>query len=372
MADLLGDAAATGRPTYRIVGSLPGGGPHTRLVVAHHDGLDIECVQKTVFSHATGVAFTEPRLLDRLRGDDIVTVLDAQHHPTIAGAVIFVMPRYIDGSVLDALNAGHQFSLSEAVNVIADCLTALAKVHDQLKAIHGDMKPGNLMLRPGKKRGALSDLGSAMPMDPSGNAIITGPTFLYLPPEAFASSLVNIVADIFSTGLTAFEMLNGRFDYAALVPDAVTRLGRGQRAVPDAALRWAPHIPKDLRMIVQRAIAIDPTKRPQSTHAMLKELRRAKFIDWRPTVVGTGLEGVWEGTWPPNVPVSKRRSYRVEVSPVRRGSQLRVKAAQLTAPGSRWQRFKVPTVDIARDDSRALAKVFAAVADRARQLVAAP
>ncbi len=366
-----GDAAAVGRPTYRILGPLPGGGPHSVLVIAHHDGFDIECVQKTVFAHATGIAFTEPRLLDRLRGDDIVTVLDAQHHPTIPGAVIFVMPRYPDGSVLDALNAGHQFSLSEVVSVIADGLTALAKVHDQLKGIHGDMKPGNLLLRPGKTRGALSDLGSAMPMDALGNAPMGGPTWLYLPPEAFATRLVNVRSDIYSTGLTAFEMLNGHFDYLAVVPGAVARLGRGLRAVPDAALRWSPHVPKELRLLIERAIAADAAKRPATTHAMLKELRSLKFIDWRLTGGGPGLQGTWEGTWPPRQAVSKRRTYRIEVTALKRSGRLRVRTVQLAKPGGRWQAFGVRLVDIAPDDSRALAKVFAAVADRARQLVAA-
>jgi serine/threonine protein kinase len=371
MTDILGDAAASGRPTYRIIGNLPGGGPTTRLVIAHHDGLDIECVQKTVYGHATGLAFTEPRLLDRLRGDDIVTVLDAQHHPTVAGAVIFVMPRYPEGSVLDALNGGHQFSLSEAVNITGDALTALAKVHDRLGGIHGDMKPGNVLLRSGRTRGALSDLGSAMPKDAMGTAPMVGPTWLYLPPEAFATNLVSVRSDIYSIGLTAFETLNGRFDYAALVPGAIARLGRGLRAIPDSALTWAPHVPKELRLIVQHAIAIDPAMRPASSHAMLKELRHLELIDWRRTLVGPGLIGGWEGTWPPQDPVHKRRAYRVEASLQKRSGRLRVTAQQRASAVGRWQTFGVPRVDIARDDARAMAKVFAAVAARVRQLVAA-
>ena len=273
--------------------------------------------------------------------------------------------------MLDALNAGHRFSLSEVVNVIADGLTALGKVHDQLKAVHGDMKPGNLMLRLGKARGALSDLGSAMPMGPSGAAPIGGPTYLYLPPEAFAANEVTVASDIYSTSLTAFEMLNGRFDYPGLVPGAPARLGRGLRGMPDNALHWSPHVPKELRVLLQRGFAIDPAKRPPTTHAMLKELRRLRFIDWRRTTVGPGLQGVWAGTWPARLTPSKRRAYRVEITPMKRSGRLRVIAKQRTKPGGPWQKFGVATTDIAPHDSRALAKVFAAVSDRVRQLVAA-
>ena len=332
---ILGDAAPAGRPTYRILGPLLGGGPHTSLVVAHHDGFDRECVQKTIFAHPTGIAFTEPRLLDRIRGEDIVTVLDAQHDPATPGAVTFVMPRYPEGSVVDALNSGHQFSLREAIDIVADGLTGLMKVHTILRAIHGDIKPGNVLLRLGRTRGALSDFGSAMPMDLAGNAPTVGPTFIYLAPEVLSTThVVNIGTDIYAFGLTLFEILNGALPYASLLPsDTVPRLQAGQRAVPDRMLTWQPHVPSELRRVVNRCISRDPARRPTDTRTMLVQLRALRPIDWRRVIVGPGIEGSWEGTWPPQLAVGHRRRYFVEVAPLRAGT-VRVKVTRLSRPGA--------------------------------------
>src|SRR5260370_24020406 len=149
-----GDAAAAGKPTYTILGPLPGGGPHTRLVLAHHEGFDRRCVQKTVFlTGPPAVLFAEPRLLDQLRGEDIVTVLDAQYDPHTPGAITFVMPYYPDGSILEALRSGHSFSLSEIVAIVADLLTAVAKIHS-VKYVDGDVKPGNALLWGSRSRAA--------------------------------------------------------------------------------------------------------------------------------------------------------------------------------------------------------------------------
>jgi serine/threonine protein kinase len=366
-----GDAAPAGKPTYTILGPLPGGGPHTRLVLAHHEGFDRRCVQKTVFlTGPPAVLFAEPRLLDQLRGEDIVSVLDAQYDPHTPGAITFVMPYYPDGSILDALRSGHSFSLSEVVAILADLLTAVAKIHG-VSYIDGDVKPGNALLWDGRTRAALSDVGSAAPVDASGTAPMVTWTWLYLAPECLpAGQRMTDRSDIYGVGLTAFELLNGMFDYAALQPPVtVPRLQRGLRAVPDRALRFGPHIPKDLRLIVQKAIAVDPGHRYSSGRAFLKNLRKLRFIDWRRTA-GVGLEGVWEGTWPAREAPAKRRGYRVEVTPIR-GRKLRVKATQRASAGAGWKRFGIPDATIGAADARGLSKIFSALEARARQLVPA-
>jgi serine/threonine protein kinase len=369
---ILGDAAPAGRPTYKIIGPLPGGGPHTQLVMAHHEGFDIECVQKTVFlAGPPAVLFAEPRLLDQLRGDDIVTVLDAQHDPHTPGAVTFVMPFYPDRAIHDALQAGHHFSLSEAVAIAADVLTGMAKLHD-LGYVHGDMKPGNALLRENRTRAALTDFGSAARVDSSGTAPMVMWTWLYLAPECVpAGNRVTIGSDVYAVGLTLHETLNGPLPYAQLPPPVTApRLQRGQRAMPDRALAARPHIPRDLRLVIQKATAVDPRRRYGNARAFLQPLRLLRFIDWRQTTSGPGLEGIWEGSWPPQQPIPRRRGYRVIVRAIR-GKKLRATCTQRTTTGGRWQRFGIPDADFGSSDVRAIARVFAAVEQFARQAVPA-
>lgn len=365
-----GDAAAVGRPTYTFVRNLGGGGQHTQLVIAHHAGFDMECVEKTVFlTGPPDVLFAEPRLLEKLRGDDIVHVLDAQFDPMSPSAATFIMPYYPDGTILEALVDGHQFSLSEVVAITADILTGMTKLHD-LGYIHGDIKPGNVMLKPGKGRGALGDVGSAAKADPSGMAAMGINTFLYLGPECFPSgNKVSRWSDLYAVGLTAFEMLAGPFDYAQLSPlVTVPRLQRGLRAMPETMLPFPPRVPRDLRLAIARAIAVDPKRRYVDARGFLKALRKPRFIDWRRTAIGPNRTGMWEGTYPPHMPVRRRRTYRIDVRAIKAG-KLRVTARQRLAAGGPWRRFGLPDQDLGVTDIRGLSRIFAAVEDRARQSI---
>src|SRR6202035_1310893 len=130
--------------------------------------------------------FAEPRRLLALDGEYIVPVLETQPDPANPAAVTIVTPYFAEGSALDAMTAGHRFSLSEATRVTSDLLNGASRVHLELNCIHGDLKLGQIFLHSGRTRGAVGDLGSAAPMDPSGKAPIVMPTWIYVAPEAAA------------------------------------------------------------------------------------------------------------------------------------------------------------------------------------------
>jgi serine/threonine-protein kinase len=294
-----------------------------------------------------------------------VPVLDCQYDPDHVGAVVFTMPFYKSGSIQYQLEQGYRFSVNHAIGIIADELAALGHVH--MKGfIDRDVKPANVLLSDDMKNGFLSDVGLVAQIEGDGRAPGNAGTYIYMAPEAFGSSgRVGVTGDIYGAGLTLWEMLSGPLDYAALqLPDVIARLGRGQRGLSDAQLVYEPHVPAELRRVINKAINRDASKRFRDTRTMIAALRALAVIDWRAVSRGSDLEGEWEGTWPPTRPLAHRRSYRIVASRLKSG-KVRVDAYQKVAAG--WRRFGVPRRDIAARDARALAQVFSAVQARARQ-----
>src|ERR1700730_8495990 len=98
---------------------------------AHHEGFDKPCVQKVVMTSGmpAAIAFAEPRLLDELKHDNLVPVLETQPDPHNPSAIVFTMPFFHQGSVRFALLQGHRFSIHRAVDISCDLLRALGHLH---------------------------------------------------------------------------------------------------------------------------------------------------------------------------------------------------------------------------------------------------
>src|SRR6266849_2902662 len=123
------------RPTYEALQTLQGGAINRALGVYRHKILGRDVVQKTIemAGRTDAAAYSEPRLLDRIRHDHIVPVYEAQFDPQVPDAITFVMPYYPGGSVEGALQQDYRFSLLQARALAVQTLDALAFVHTSLR-----------------------------------------------------------------------------------------------------------------------------------------------------------------------------------------------------------------------------------------------
>jgi serine/threonine protein kinase len=367
---IYGDAAPA-RPTYTNVTPVTAGGGGV-IFLAHHEGFDKPCVQKLVNTAGmpSAIAFAEPRLLDQLRHDQLVPVLETQPDPHIPGCIVFTMPYYRQGSIRFAVANGYRFSVHRAIDVACDMLTALGHLHAN-GLVHRDVKPENVFLTDNVQGGVLGDVGIAARLEADGKAPGGFGTTLFMPPDSFGpGSRVGPAMDIYCAGLTIFELVNGPIDYARLAgAPSQARLARGLRGIPDSALEFSPHVPAELRRVVRKAIKIAPPDRYADARAFSQAMRRLVLVDWVEDSRGVGLEGRWEGTWPPRLPIAQRRTFAVEVTTVRNG-YIAV-ALQRTAASGPWRRFGVADARLRATDSRSLTQFFSAVNARAAQLVAA-
>lgn len=372
---ILGDSArivgVLGTPTYSFLRTIEEGNTaETKLY--EHTVLGGLHVQKSisVLGLPDGVARSEPRLLERLDHPHLIKVREAQwdpdHDPSLK-IITFTTAYYEGKSIHAALDEGHQFSTAESVAIIDCVLDALHYLHASAGVLHRDIKPGNVLLNTSRNQGFVGDFGSAAYLSPAARQVdASGGTLLYRPPE-YASGSLDVRGDLYSTGMTMFELLNGAFDYAALDPDKLAeRADAGKPTLMPRHLAFQPWVSPSLVKFVRKLMATDRQNRFATADEALRALRNLKFVDWAPA----GADS-WIGRWPPRQPKSRQRLLRVGIESLsgRYAGLVLVSAASSTDGGRTWRRYarferRVPEADAAS----ALDAVFRAVEETAQSV----
>ena len=148
---------------------------------------------------------------------------------------------------------------SRVRSVIGQAALALSVAHSA-GIVHRDVKPANIMVT---KDGTvkLTDFGIARSADSSGltrQGEMLG-TPHYVSPEQALGHVATPLSDLYSLGIVAHELLSGRrpFDRGTPVATALAHVQDPPPPLPDG-------VPDDLRDIVERCIAKEPSDRPQS------------------------------------------------------------------------------------------------------------
>jgi serine/threonine protein kinase len=362
------------KPSYAILRSIKGGASG-KVYEADHVVFGRKCVQKTysTLGLEDAAAHEEPRLLHRIRHPHVAEVLEAQYDGEIADAITFVSVYYEGRCIAKAFDEGYRFSIHQSVRIATQLLDALAFVHHEpdLRVIHRDVKPGNAFLDRLRNHARLGDWGSAARMGPDGTVAGIEGSPLYTPPEAGPiNGRMAAAGDLYGVGMTLFETLSGPFDYANIDPAKVdARLAKGQRALPESAFTFAPHVPLQLRSVVRKSLRANPSQRQGSASEFIRELQRLGCIDWT-HIEGADIDGTWEGTWPPSVPAGRRRRYKVRSWLLGGGSSRgmrRLEALQAMPGCDRFSHFGVEDVTTEPDDRDAIERFFAAVEAKVAQ-----
>jgi serine/threonine-protein kinase len=232
----------------------------------------------------------------RLQHPHIVPILKAGE---VDGVPYFVMP-YVDGESIDArLRRTHTMGVRETVGIMKDAARALAFAHDR-GVVHRDIKPGNILLASGSATvtdfGVAKALSSALRSgDKSRGLTNTGMslgTILYMAPEQAAGDPeIDGRADIYSLGITAYEMLAGSAPFSTLSPREMLTARLTLPPPPLSAVR--KDVPVGLERLIARCLAIDPVDRPQTAAALVEALEdpetiSGSFVTTAPRLVHSG------------------------------------------------------------------------------------
>ncbi len=154
----------------------------------------------------------------------------------------------------------------------AEALDAL----DQAGWMHGDIKPSNIFLSP-QGHVTLLDLGMARHRDEDleGPRAIAGSGY-YLAPEHVSSACrPDIRSDIYSLGVVLYQLLAGRLPLHGKTFEQMVVAHK--QTAPLNLRRMAPHVPPRVAELVQRMLAKDPLRRPQSPAELVAELVRLEI-----------------------------------------------------------------------------------------------
>ena len=190
----------------------------------------------------------------------------------VGAAPYFVVMPWLAGATLaEMLAAEKRPPLPVALWIARQAAEAL----DALAAagwMHADVKPSNLFVSPSGHI-TLLDLGFARRPEEEGSAIdrsVCG-TVHYIAPEMVASALrPDIRSDIYSLGVTLYELLAGRLPFDG--PDLASLIEQHRQSEPPPLRSLKPQLPLGVSQLVHAMLSKEPLRRPQSPRELIDRL----------------------------------------------------------------------------------------------------
>lgn len=153
-----------------------------------------------------------------------------------------------------------------------ECAEALHEAHRH-EILHRDVKPANILIEPDSGIAKLTDFGLAH-LGASGEFTLAGrisgsPS--YMSPEQANAQAMDARSDIFSLGVTLYELLCGKRPYEGVTAEEIIGKLRKNQRVPLYDRR--PDLDKSIRDIVETAMAYKRENRYQDAAEMARHLR---------------------------------------------------------------------------------------------------
>lgn len=254
---------------YKIIEPLGSGGFGT-VYLAEDTWIDKRVALKV--PHRQGLDFgellKEPRLLASLNHPNIVTVVTAEKQDN----VFFIVMEYVPGETLEnIIGARGGLDLALTLDYTCQICNAVDHAHKQ-GVLHRDLRPANVFVN---EKGLLKvgDFGTSRILEVAahGTTVIGSPP--YMAPEQFEGRAV-FASDLYSLGVTMYQMLTGQLPYDSPSPNDLDRLRRGELTAPLRSRNSS--VPQIIDDIVMRAMAPDVASRYQRAEDLLNDLLNAR------------------------------------------------------------------------------------------------
>lgn len=219
--------------------------------------------------------FREAEAAGRLHHPNIVTVYDVGEEPDLA----FIAMDFVEGQSLgDHISKESLLPVDTVYELIAQVAEALDYAHQQ-NIVHRDIKPGNIMYNPESEQVKVADFGIARITDDSKTKtgdILGSP--IYMSPEQLKGSKVAGATDIYSLGVTLYQLLTAEvpFNGDSIANLAYQILNKKYKSVREVRAE----LPASAARIVNKAMQKDPAKRYANGDAMAEALRKSLGRDF--------------------------------------------------------------------------------------------
>ncbi len=213
--------------------------------------------------------FREAEAAGRLSHPGIVTVYDVGEEPDLA----FIAMDYAEGKPLNSYNKPKSLLPIDRVHsIILNVADALEYAHEQ-KIVHRDIKPENIIYNASTGEVKVTDFGIARITD--GSKTRTGSVMgspLYMSPEQLMGKKVAGSSDIYSLGVTFYQLLTGHTPFdgdslANLTYQIINQKPKNIKTTRD-------DIASGTVRIINKSLQKDPEKRFSSAGAMALAIRK--------------------------------------------------------------------------------------------------
>jgi hypothetical protein len=262
-----GQAVADGR--FVVVRQLGRGGMG-EVYLAHDRRLDNLVALKVLYD----VEMREAQHARLCSGHShIVTMYDSFEVMVGERARTVMVIEYINGRPASALVEDGRVGLRDAVRWAAQVASAMQHAHER-GVLHCDLKPANILITP-EEGAKVLDFGIGRATFERVNPLerLRG-TAPYMAPEQLLERQFSPAGDVYSLGVTLFELVTGRLPFEGSTPEVMLQI---VGAPPPRPSSIVAAVPPRLDEVLLRALAKDPRDRYRTARALATALEAVEL-----------------------------------------------------------------------------------------------
>jgi serine/threonine protein kinase len=256
-------------------------GKNSEVFIAHDKQFDADIVIKRIpkkdFASPNDY-YKEAKCLYASKHQNIVSV---NYSCEDSDNVYIAMPHYSQGSI-ESIIKTRFLTVREILKYSIDFISGLNHIHTK-GLIHFDIKPTNILVS-NSNEALLTDFGLAKFTNPQRIAEQNLFYDLHTAPECLVTNKFTIQVDIYQVGLTLYRLCNGSNVFKNQLSGVQNKHQLDQLIIagkfPDKSF-FLPHIPQKLRLIIRKALEVNPTNRYNNLIEMLNDLSKVgENLDW--------------------------------------------------------------------------------------------
>ena len=184
----------------------------------------------------------------------------------------YIVMELVEGITLKAyITRKGKLSVKEATSIAIQVSLGLEAAHNR-GIVHRDVKPQNIIISTdGKVK--LSDFGIAKATNSNTITANVMGSVHYSSPEQVRGGASDARSDIYSLGITMYEMVTGRVPYDGDTTVAVAIKHLQEEMVPPS--RYTPDIPYSMEQIILKCTQRNPDRRYQNMAQLIEDLKRS-------------------------------------------------------------------------------------------------
>ncbi len=210
----------------------------------------------------------EAAIIDKLEHPNIVEIIERGEYKE----KLFIAMELLQGKTLDVkIDENGKMDLDECFHIMIQISDALVLIHSK-EIIHRDLKPSNIMLveRDGDPNFVkLLDFGLArmkFQTRITRTGVLMG-TLNYMSPEQLAHSEFSLASDVYSLGVTFYEMVTGKIAFPGETANEIMK--QVLDTTPIEPRRFRPDIPGELNDLIMKMLEKDKESRPVINDVLL-------------------------------------------------------------------------------------------------------